>query len=117
MTAKEKTIDAIKKFFKKIKDLKDAIDGFLTAAKWVLTISGLVYTWYSTKAIMNKNTEIQHKNDTLRVKTDSMRIAKNVCSKAMDDNQDTAIKYKKIAKVLYVKPKEVHLISLDTTKR
>ena len=114
MTAKHWTISTVKKFFQKVKSAKDAIDGFLTAFKWILTISGALYTYYSAKTMMNNSTEIQHKADTIKqvikenkLKEDTIKIAKTICSKALDDNMDTASKYKKIAKVLYVKPIEV----------
>lgn len=111
------TIAKLKRFGNKLKSIADAVDGFLSAFKFlgrVISLIGVIYTVYSTKLVFDKNTEIQHKTDTLKmkevtikVKMDSIKVAKAVCAKVIDDDPDTAKKYKKLAKVFYMKPIEV----------
>ena len=113
MTPRKWTANAFKKVFKSIAELIDSIDKYLTAYKWLrglLSIGGLVSLGvhpFMCTELNTKDTEIMHTRDTLKVKSDSMRIAKTVCSKVISDNPDTVVKYKKLAKVIFVKPIEV----------
>ena len=110
MSPRKWTISKLKKFFAWWKDLIDSIDKVLTAYKWlraILSIAGLLSVgtnFFTVKKSMDKDVVIQQKNDTIKVKTDSIITAKTVCTKAMDDNPDTAKKYKKLVKVFYMKP-------------
>ena len=113
MTPKKWTVNAFKKLFKNVAGFIDSIDKYLTAYKWLrglLSILGLISVGihpFMYNKIKDKDIQIIHTRDTLKVKSDSILVAKTVCSKAIDDNIDTAVKYKKLAKVLFMKPIEI----------
>lgn len=97
----------------------DILGKFLERFKYTLTIIGLISTSLHTctiKKIINQGTEIEHKNNTIKLKTDSITTAKIVCSKSIDENPDTAVKYKRIAKLFYVKPIVIKNDSLNLKK-
>lgn len=91
------TIVKLKKLFLKVKDWKDAIDGFLVAFKWVLTLIGAIsfgVHYFTYKKFVSKEDELRQKNDTIR-------ITKEIIIKSSDPNPDTVVKYKNKYKRLF----------------
>ncbi len=86
------TLKKIKNFFLKMKEYKEAVDGFLITFRWILTIVGAIsfgMHYFTAKTIISQKAEIESKNDTIKK-------AKIAYTKVANNSYDTIIKHKKV---------------------